>query len=86
MRLSPPGPSAPPRAGRSPLHRVELGDEREPIGSLWAERVASLGEPSFEETRLLAAAADQIGQAILRDRLTERATELEVTRRSEALR
>lgn len=86
VRLSPPGPAAHPRTGRSPLHRVELGDEREPIGSLWAERVASLGEPSFEESRLLAAAADQIGQAILRDRLTERATELEVTRRSEALK
>jgi two-component system sensor histidine kinase KdpD len=35
---------------------------------------------------LLAAAADQIGQGIVRDRLSEQATELEVSRRSEELK
>ncbi|MEP6808268.1 MAG: ATP-binding protein, partial [Chloroflexota bacterium] len=41
---------------------------------------------SEEETRLLAAAADQVGQGIMRDRLSDQATELEVTRRSEAIK
>ena len=34
----------------------------------------------------MAAAADQVGQGLLRDRLAEQATELEVTRRSEELK
>jgi len=85
VRLSPPGP-APHRRDRLALYRVELVDGSEPIGSLWAARDARLGPPSGEETRLLAAAADQIGQGIMRDRLSEQATELEVARRSEELK
>jgi two-component system sensor histidine kinase KdpD len=86
VRLSPPVPAPQSRAARQPQYRIGLGEEREPIGSLWAERPAALAEPSTEESRLLAAAADQIGQAILRDRLAEQATEVEVARRSEALK
>lgn len=85
VRLSPPGPPAPRRDSLA-LYRVELQDGSEPIGSLWAARDARLGPPSGEETRLLAAAADQIGQGIVRDRLSEQATELEVARRSEELK
>jgi len=84
VRLSPPGPSASRRDSLA-LYRVELVDGSEPIGSLWAARDIRQGPPTSEETRLLAAAADQIGQGIVRDRLSEQATELEVARRSEEL-
>lgn len=85
VRLSPPGPPAPRRDSLS-LYRVELADGDETIGSLWAARDPRLGVPTGEETRLLGAAADQIGQGMMRDRLTEQATELEVARRSEELK
>jgi two-component system sensor histidine kinase KdpD len=85
VRLSPPGPAAS-RRDRLALYRVELVDGPEPFGSLWAARDARQGPPTGEETRLLAAAADQIGQGIMRDRLSEQATELEVGRRSEELK
>ena len=85
IRLSPPGPASPRRQSQA-LYRVELVDGSEPIGSLWAARDSRLGPPTREETRLLAAAADQIGQGIVRDRLSEQATELEVGRRSEELK
>jgi two-component system sensor histidine kinase KdpD len=85
VRLSPPGPHAPRRETEA-LYRVELVDGSESIGSLWAARDSRMGAPTREETRLLAAAADQIGQGIVRDRLSEQATELEVARRSEELK
>ncbi|MBA3689147.1 MAG: DUF4118 domain-containing protein [Chloroflexi bacterium] len=85
VRLSPPGPPASRRDSLA-LYRVELVDGAEPIGSLWAARDIRHGPPTSEETRLLAAAADQIGQGVVRDRLSEQATELEVSRRSEELK
>jgi len=86
VRISPPGPPASPRQDGLTLYRIELVGGGEVIGSLCAQRDARLGPPEEEETRLLEAAADQIGQAIVRDRLAEQATELEVTRRSEELK
>jgi two-component system sensor histidine kinase KdpD len=86
VRLSPPGLPAAVRAGGPTLHRVELRGGAEVIGSLWGARDPALGPPTVEETRLVAAAADQIGQGLLRDRLAEQATELEVTRRSDELK
>jgi two-component system sensor histidine kinase KdpD len=85
VRLSPPGRPGT-RRDTMALYRVEMTDGTDPIGSLWAARDARNGPPTPEETRLLAAAADQIGQAIVRDRLAEQATELEVSRRSEELK
>ena len=85
VRLSPPAAPAG-RRDRLALYRLELVDGDETIGSLWATRDPSLALPTGEETRLLAAAADQIGQGIVRDRLEEQATELEVARRSEELK
>ncbi|MBI2776419.1 MAG: DUF4118 domain-containing protein [Chloroflexi bacterium] len=85
VRLSPPGPPAA-RRDSVGLYRIELADGADTIGSLWAARDPRLGPPTDEETRLLAAAADQIGQGIMRDRLSEQATELEVARRSEELK
>ena len=85
VRLSPPAPGSAHRDGPA-LYRLELAGGGETIGSLWAARDPRLGPPSHEETRLLSAAADQIGQGIMRDRLSEQATELEVARRSEELK
>jgi two-component system sensor histidine kinase KdpD len=85
VRLSPPGPPLS-RHESVALYRVPLVDGEEAIGSVWAAREPRLGAPTAEETRLLAAAADQIGQAIVRDRLAEQATELEVRRRSDELK
>jgi two-component system, OmpR family, sensor histidine kinase KdpD len=68
------------------LYRVELRTLDESIGSLWCERDPRLGEPELEPTRLLAATADQVAQAIGRDRLVDAAADAEVARRSEELR
>ncbi len=78
-----------PRAGRPSgeghAYRIELMAGGERVGSLWAmrERADAL---QLEETRLLASAADQIGQAIRRERLGRQSLELEVTRRSDELK
>ena len=71
---------------RTGLFRVELRAADETLGSLWSERAAGAGEPHLEETRLLAAAADQLGQAVRRERLQKQAAELEIARRSDELK
>jgi len=53
-------------------------------GSVWVARERSAGIPGRGDTRVLAATADQVGQALERDRLTDEATSAEVARRSEA--
>jgi two-component system sensor histidine kinase KdpD len=67
-------------------YRVALVTDGVEIGSLWSERAAGSGQPSIEETRLLAATADQVAQAVRRDRLAAAAADAEVERRSDELR
>jgi two-component system sensor histidine kinase KdpD len=86
VRLSPPGPGPGAREDRPALFRVELSEGDLVVGSLWATRDQARGQPSEEETRLLASAADQVGQALIRDRVSTQTTELEVARRSEELK
>lgn len=86
VRVSPPGPGQGGREDRPALFRAELLDGEEVVGSLWATRDHARGQPREEETRLLANATDQIGQALIRDRLSTQTTELEVARRSEELK
>lgn len=74
------------RSHDGPRFRVELRSGDEAIGSLWAERRAASGEPHLEETRLLAATADQVAQVVVRDRLAAAAADAEVARRGEELR
>ena len=71
--------------GRRSAYRIELRAGDETIGSLWAERAVQ-EPPHLEETRLLAAAADQLGAAVRRDRLLAQAAELEIARRSDELK
>ncbi len=51
-----------------------------------AERPPGEGAPAPEETRLLAVTADQLAQAVRRDRLAATAADVEIERRSDALR
>jgi two-component system, OmpR family, sensor histidine kinase KdpD len=68
------------------LYRVELRADEASYGSLWCRRDRADGDPRLEETRLVAAAADQLAQAVRRDRLATRAADLEIERRSDELR
>ncbi|MEA2661349.1 MAG: two-component system, OmpR family, sensor histidine kinase KdpD [Chloroflexota bacterium] len=63
---------------------IEVGDRR--IGSIWAVRPRRDGPPDGSQTRLLSAGADQIGQALELDRLGREAREMEIARRSDALK
>jgi two-component system sensor histidine kinase KdpD len=68
------------------LYRVRMEADGTVRGSLWAVRARAAGEPTREETRLLALAADQIGQAMRGEQLAAEATEAEVARRGEAVK
>ena len=73
------------QSGRSAF-RIAIEAGGRTLGALWASRARDLGLPRTEETRMLAAAADQIGQAIEQDRLRAEATSAELARRSDALK
>ena len=73
-----------PRRDRRIGSRSLPGDRK--FGSMWGRRPRVLGDPDPGETRVLAAAADQLGGSLERDRLTRDATSAEVSRRSEALK
>jgi two-component system sensor histidine kinase KdpD len=63
---------------------IEVADRR--LGSIWAVRPRGDGPPDGAQTLLLSAAADQIGQALEQDRLGREAREMEIARRSDALK
>jgi two-component system sensor histidine kinase KdpD len=68
------------------IFRVPIEAGGEAIGSLWATRRPGDPFPGRSHTRLLAAAADQLGQSVVRDRLAAEATAAEVARESDALK
>jgi two-component system sensor histidine kinase KdpD len=67
-------------------YRVAIEAGGRVLGALWAVRTRTSRAPSREETRILAGAADQIGQALEQDRLRGEATSAELARRSDALK
>ena len=67
-------------------HRVMIEAGGRTLGSVWSFRARSAGQPERADTRLLAAAADQIGQALEQDRLREEAAAAEIARQSDALK
>jgi two-component system sensor histidine kinase KdpD len=80
-----------PSSGRRPpsevdIYRVRIEASGEPIGSIWSERPRDVGEPDPIATRLLAAAADQVGQALARDRVAAETKAADVARASDALK
>lgn len=64
--------------------RIEVGQRA--LGSIWSTRDRSAGQPDRSETRLLSAAADQVGQALAQDQLAAEAGAAEVARQSDALK
>ncbi len=76
--------SAEPRDPLGVFFRTPITAAGVPLGSVWVIRRRSVGPPGRGHTRVLAAAADQIGQALERDGLAEEATGAEIARRSEA--
>ena len=74
------------RDAAASVYRIRVEVPGEALGSLWALRAEGERDPDRAETRILAAAADQLGQAVRRDRLVAEALEAEVARRSEALK
>jgi two-component system sensor histidine kinase KdpD len=64
--------------------RIEAGGGVQ--GSIWGVRDRGAGEPDGTQSRLLAAAADQIGQALVQDRLAADARQAEIARQSDALK
>lgn len=67
-------------------YRVMIDAGGQTLGSVWGLRPLRVGEPGSAETRLLAAAADQLGQTLEQDRLAEEARTAEVARRSDELK
>ena len=67
-------------------YRVRIDASGEPLGSIWVTRLRDLGEPDQVQTRLLAAAADQVGQALSHDRVADQARSVEIARQSDALK
>jgi two-component system sensor histidine kinase KdpD len=74
------------KAGRATVLRVRVEASGEELGSVWALRAREEREPNRAETRILSAAADQLGQAIVRDRADMERTAAEIARRSEAVK
>lgn len=67
-------------------YRVRIASTVGTLGSVWALRPRQRGDPDRSQTRLMAAAADQLAGSIARDRLAARAREAEIARRSEAVK
>ncbi len=78
--------AAPQRPSPACLYRVAVMADGTPAGYLWGARAREAGDPSGEETRLLALAADQLGLALKREALAREATAAEVAKQSEALK
>ena len=66
--------------------RVAISAGDRTLGAIWVTRPRGLGDPDDGETRVIAAAADQIGGSLERDRLQREATSAEISRRSEAIK
>jgi len=73
-------------AAHQALYRIRVEAADTALGSIWAVRGLDEGAPDPTETRLLAAAAGQAGQALAHDRLTAESRAAEVARQSDALK
>src|SRR5262245_36032965 len=71
---------------RQATYRVRIEAGGRTHGSIWATRDESSGLPDRSATRLVSAAADQVGQALAHDQLATEAAAAEVARQSDALK
>jgi two-component system sensor histidine kinase KdpD len=85
IRVHPPAGARAAPADRQ-LYRVVIEAGNESLGSIWASRPREAGNPGRSASRVMGAAADQIGQAIEQDRLAAEARSAEVARRSDELK
>jgi two-component system, OmpR family, sensor histidine kinase KdpD len=85
-RVHQPGPPRSKPSGGPEVYRVRIDAAGASYGSIWATRPRDRGLPDRSETRLLAGAADQIGQALHQDRLAAEARAAEIARQSDALK
>jgi two-component system sensor histidine kinase KdpD len=84
VRLHQPSVRSTSRSGLD-AYRVRIESGGEILGSVWATRLQRRGRPDRTETRLLSAAADQVGQAMAHDLLARDAQAAEIARQSEHL-
>jgi two-component system sensor histidine kinase KdpD len=70
----------------SAAYRIRIEAGVRALGSIWATREVAAGHPDHSETRLISAAADQVGQALAQDQLAAEAGAAEVARQSDALK
>lgn len=73
-------------ASSDEVYRIRMDAGGEYYGSIWGLRPRQSGDPTRSHTRLLAAAADQVGQALRQDRLAAEASAAEIARQSDALK
>jgi two-component system sensor histidine kinase KdpD len=67
-------------------YRVRIEAAGQQLGTVWALRSRALGVPDATSTRLLSAAADQVGQALEQDRLRAEARTADIARQGDALK
>ena len=72
--------------GEIETYRVRIEAGSRTLGTIWATRDRRRGNPDRSATRLLSAAADQVGQALAQDQLAAEAGAAEVARQSDALK
>lgn len=68
------------------VFRVPIIAAGDAIGAIWAMRPRAAGPPDQEQTRLLGAAADQLGQAVAHDRMAAEQRAAAIARESDALK
>jgi two-component system sensor histidine kinase KdpD len=73
-------------ASEDELYRVTIESAGATLGSILAIRTKADGPPDREQTRLLAATADQLGQAIDHDRMARESHAAELARESDELK
>ena len=74
------------RAAATDAFRVRIEAGTRPLGSIWATRERQRALPDRSATRLISAAADQVGQVLAQDRLEADARVADVARQSDALK
>jgi two-component system sensor histidine kinase KdpD len=77
------------RAAEQPdeqVFRVPIIAAGDAIGAIWATRPRAAAPPDPEQTRLLGAAADQLGQAVAHDRMAADTRAAAIARESDALK
>jgi two-component system sensor histidine kinase KdpD len=84
VRVHLPGPRRESQAATAYRVRIEVGPI--PFGTIWALRAPDVQPPNLTETRLMAAAADQIGQAFAHDALAAQSQAAEIARQSDELK